>query len=179
MTFAGMEKLTLTDYPKKVATTVFTSGCNFNCKYCHNQSLIKKQPGTIDATEIFDFFEKRSKMLDALVITRGEPTLYGQKLITFCQQFKERFPNKLLKIDTNGSHPEQIEKLAPIADYCAMDFKAYDYSLFSTIHLDTIQQSLQTVQAFKDFEIRITLFPEYIHFDVFKKMVNMVKFNGI
>lgn len=72
-----------------------------------------------------------------------------------------------------------IEKLSKVADFCAMDFKSYDYSLFSTIDLKTIQQSFQKLKDFYDFEIRITLFPEYINFKSFKKMLNMVKFNGI
>ena len=118
-------------------------------------------------------------MLDALVITGGEPTLYGQELTAFCKSFKERFPNKLLKIDTNGSHPKMIEELSMVADFCAMDFKAYDYSSFSKIGLSAIQQSLQKIKLFPDFEIRITLFPEYVHFEAFKKILNMVKFNKI
>jgi pyruvate formate lyase activating enzyme len=93
--------------------------------------------------------------------------------------FKEKFPQKLLKIDTNGSKPEMTEKLAEVADFCAMDFKSYDYSTFSTIDLSTIQQAFQKIKRFSDFEIRITLFPEYINFDSLKKMLNMVKFNGI
>jgi pyruvate formate lyase activating enzyme len=71
------------------------------------------------------------------------------------------------------------EKLAEVADFCAMDFKSYDYSTFSTIDLSTIQQAFQKIKRFSDFEIRITLFPEYINFDSLKKMLNMVKFNGI
>ncbi len=118
-------------------------------------------------------------MLDALVITGGEPTLYGQELIDFCQKFKQKFPKKLLKIDTNGSNPDMIKKLSEIADFCAMDFKAYDYSSFSTIDLSTLQRSFEKVKLFSDFEIRITLFPEYVNYDTFKKMLNMVKFNRI
>src|SRR6056297_232562 len=126
MKFAGIEKLSLTDYPKKVAATVFTSGCNFNCSYCHNKSLIIKKEGIIDEREIFDYFKKRSNMLDALVITGGEPTLYGDELIDFCNNFKKYFPNRLLKVDTNGSRPEMIESLSDTADFCAMDFKSWD-----------------------------------------------------
>jgi len=118
-------------------------------------------------------------MLDALVITGGEPTLYGCELIDFCQTFKKKFPKKLLKIDTNGSNPDMIEKLSVIADFCAMDFKAYDYSHFSTLDLTTLQRSFEKLKLFSDFEIRITFFPEYVNYDAFKKMLNMVKFNRI
>ena len=118
-------------------------------------------------------------MLDALVITGGEPTLYGKDLITFCQSFKQLFPNKFLKVDTNGSHPELMAGIAEYADFCAMDFKAFDYKPFSSIELSTIQQALQKLKQFNDFEVRVTLFPEYVNFDTFKKMLNMVKFNGI
>ncbi|MFW6262707.1 MAG: anaerobic ribonucleoside-triphosphate reductase activating protein [Thermotogota bacterium] len=179
MKFAGIEKLSLTDYPKKVAATVFTSGCNFSCKYCHNKSLIKKRAGTLDESKVFAFFKKRSNMLDALVITGGEPTLYTHELTAFCRRFKKHFPQKYVKIDTNGSHPEMIKELSDVADFCAMDFKALDYSAFSSIDLRVIQQSLQEIKLFPDFEIRVTLFPEYINFDSLKKMLNMVKFNEI
>jgi len=133
----------------------------------------------VDESEVFAFFEKRINLLDALVITGGEPTLYTHELTTFCRRFKERFPKILLKIDTNGSHPEMLKELADVSDYCAMDFKSYDYQSFSQINLSTIEQSLQKLKLFSDFEVRMTLFPEYVTFDIFKKMINVVKFNGI
>ena len=133
----------------------------------------------MDEEEVFDFFQKRINMLDALVITGGEPTLYGQALIAFCHRFKQLFPNKLLKVDTNGSHPEMIQALSEIADFCAMDFKSDDYSSFSTIDLSTINRSLQQIIKFRDFEIRVTLFPEYVDQKSLKKILDMVKFNAI
>ena len=133
----------------------------------------------MDEEEVFDFFQKRINMLDALVITGGEPTLYGQALIAFCHRFKQLFPNKLLKVDTNGSHPEMIQALSEIADFCAMDFKSDDYSSFSTIDLSTINRSLQQIIKFQDFEIRVTLFPDYVDQKALKNMLDMVKFNGI
>jgi len=133
----------------------------------------------LDEDEVFDFFYQRSNMLDALVITGGEPTLYGQALIAFCQRFKHFFPSKLLKVDTNGSHPEMIQALSEIADFCAMDLKSDDYSSFSTIELTTINQSLHQINRFHDFEIRVTLFPDYVDQKALKNMLDMVKFNGI
>lgn len=133
----------------------------------------------MDEQEVFNFFKRRINMLDALVITGGEPTLYGQELIAFCQRFKQAFPNKLLKVDTNGSHPEMIQSLSEIADFCAMDFKSDDYSSFSSIDLSTINLSLQQIIKFQDFEIRVTLFPEYVDQKSLKKILDMVKFNGI
>lgn len=159
--------------------TLFTSGCNFNCQYCHNQSLIKKTEGNISETEVFSYFEKRYKVLDALVITGGEPTLYGNDLLLFSKAFKERFPGKLLKIDTNGTYPEIIRQLSEVADFCAMDFKSSDYSSFSKVTMETIEASLRTLHCFNSFEIRTTLYPGYINFEIISSMINILKRNNI
>ena len=40
MRIAGLQKLTLLDFPGKTAATVFTPGCNFRCPFCHNADLV-------------------------------------------------------------------------------------------------------------------------------------------
>ncbi len=159
--------------------TLFTSGCNFNCKYCHNKSLIKKIEGNISEEEVFSYFQKRYHLLDALVVSGGEPTLYGQDLVHFAKHFKEKFPERLLKIDTNGSSPDMIRKLSQIADFCAMDFKALDYSPFSTVSMKGIEASLKEIQSFNHFEIRITLFPEYVNFENLSSIIEILRRNNI
>jgi pyruvate formate lyase activating enzyme len=159
--------------------TLFTSGCNFNCKYCHNKSLIKKTEGNISEEEVFSYFQKRINVLDALVVSGGEPTLYKEELIQFCKRFKERFPHKLLKIDTNGTFPDMIKKLSETADFCAMDLKSSNYSSFSNITMETIESSLRAIKSFKDFEIRTTLYPEYINKQNISVIINMIKSTDI
>ena len=80
MEIAGLQKLTLLDYPGKVACTVFLAGCNFRCPYCHNAELIDRiLPPEMDSAELLDFLEKRRGLLDAVCLTGGEPTRRGQE----------------------------------------------------------------------------------------------------
>jgi len=109
MIFGGLQKLTLIDYPGKIAATVFTVGCNFLCPYCHNPELvdpekIKKQP-RIDEQEILDFLKSRQGMLEALCITGGEPTVYSD-LPDFIRKIKNM--GFLVKLDTNGTNPSML-----------------------------------------------------------------------
>ena len=179
MKFAGWEKLSLTDYPEKMATTLFTSGCNFDCAYCHNAVLKQKIEGRYTEKAILDFFYKRKKMLDALVITGGEPTLYKGELLSFAERFKRKFPDKLLKIDSNGSNPALLKQLAEWADFCAVDLKSDDYSSFSNTSIDTIKKSISVLKAFSDHEVRITCYPPYVNDENIKSMLSMVKSKGV
>jgi pyruvate formate lyase activating enzyme len=179
MKFAGIEKLSLTDYPKKVAATLFTQGCNFRCEYCHNKSLIPRTNGILDEKEVFSFFSKRINLLDALVITGGEPTLHSEELVSFCKNFKEIFPDKLLKIDTNGSNPNAIYELSGIADFCAMDFKSDSYKSFSDISIDVISESLEKIKTFTDYEVRTTCYPKYINQTAIENIIKILKNAGI
>jgi pyruvate formate lyase activating enzyme len=131
--------------------------------------------GTIDETEVFGFFEKRKDLLDALVITGGEPTLYGQELVLFSIKFKDMFPDKLLKIDTNGSNPKIIYELSTIADFCAMDLKSDSYDSFSDLSISTISESLEMTQSFPEHEIRITCYPKYIDKEKIKSIIEILK----
>lgn len=124
MKILGLQKMTLLDYPHKVAATVFTGGCNFCCPYCHNASLVLQveQAQEIGEKEIFDFFIKRKGVLDGVCLSGGEPLL--QKGIEdFIARIKDL--GFLVKIDTNGSFPELLKKLVRngLIDYVAMDIK--------------------------------------------------------
>ena len=120
----GFIKNSFVDYPGKVAATVFTGGCNFSCPFCHNGELVKS-PGkmkTIETWEIFEFLEKRKGLIDGLVITGGEPTLWPG-LRDFI--IKVRNMGFLVKLDSNGYEPLILEKLFQdkLIDYIAMDIK--------------------------------------------------------
>ncbi len=124
MLIAGLQKLTLLDYPGKTACTVFTPGCNFRCPFCHNALLVTHKPEDfISEDEFFSFLNKRQGILDGVCITGGEPTLQ-KELIPFME--KIRAMGFLIKLDTNGARPDVLRKVLAkkLADYVAMDIKA-------------------------------------------------------
>lgn len=123
MNIAGLQKMTLLDYPGKVACTVFLQGCNFRCPFCHNSGLLEaKGTDHIPQEELFAFLQKRAGLLEGVCITGGEPTLQkdlpellsGMKALGYA-----------VKLDTNGSRPEILKSLVNqnLVDYVAMDIK--------------------------------------------------------
>ena len=125
MQIAGMQKLTLLDFPGRVACTVFLNGCNLRCPFCHNASLVLHRDGApppLPQEELLAFLEKRRGRLDGVCVTGGEPTLcpYLPELL---RQIKALGYD--IKLDTNGSHPELLRSLIDdgLVDYVAMDIK--------------------------------------------------------
>ena len=123
----GFTKLSLIDYPGHLSSVVFTSGCNFRCNYCHNPELvipklIKENPA-YSFKEIFHWIYDNNSMLDAIVITGGEPTIHGS-LPSFIRRLKQL--GLKIKLDTNGTNPTMLKKLIEqeCIDYIAMDIKA-------------------------------------------------------
>ena len=125
MFLAGIQKLSLLDYPGVVACTLFTPGCNFRCPWCHNASLVLPeqlpQEG-LDPDEVLNFLKKRKGVLDGVAITGGEPLLHPE-IPDFIRKLKEL--GYRVKLDTNGSFPDRLKALAEekLVDYVAMDIK--------------------------------------------------------
>lgn len=133
MNISGIQKLTLLDYPGVLACTIFTSGCNFRCPFCHNASLVL--PGEserMDEDEVLSFLEKRRGVLEGVCITGGEPCLQPD-LEDFVK--KVRSFGFLVKLDTNGSFPEKLSSLLEkgLLDYVAMDIKSSKERYLSAI----------------------------------------------
>lgn len=123
MVIGGIQKLTLLDYPEKVACTVFTYGCNLRCPFCHNSALVvESATNIIPEQKIYDFLKTRKGILDAVCISGGEPFL-NLDIIDFVKNIKEM--GFLVKVDTNGTFPERLEELCNTGyiDYVAMDIK--------------------------------------------------------
>lgn len=120
----GLQKLSLLDYPGYVAATIFLSGCNFRCPYCHNSDLVLYPNRTEEILdeEIFGFLNKRKGLLDGVCITGGEPLLRSG-LLPFIQEIKNM--GFKVKLDTNGSLPGRLSELIKSGslDYVAMDVK--------------------------------------------------------
>jgi len=125
MRLAHYEPLSLSDFPGRLATTVFTVGCNFACPYCHNPELVTPTEDTPRLTEeaFFSFLERRRGRLNGVCITGGEPTLQPD-LVGFVDRI--RALGYAVKLDTNGSEPEMLGNLLERSslDYVAMDVKA-------------------------------------------------------
>jgi pyruvate formate lyase activating enzyme len=125
MRLAHYEPLSLSDFPGRLATTVFTVGCNFACPYCHNPELVTAIEDTPQLTEeaFFAFLERRKGKLNGVCITGGEPTLHAD-LAGFVERI--RALGYAVKLDTNGSNPEMLGHLLETSslDYVAMDVKA-------------------------------------------------------
>ena len=124
MLINGLQKLSLLDYPGKLAATVFTGGCNLRCPFCHNAPLVLRpnESERISEDEVLSFLVKRRGILDGVCITGGEPLLQGD-LEDFIVKVREL--GFLIKLDTNGCFPERLESLIRrgLVDYVAMDIK--------------------------------------------------------
>jgi len=163
MIIKGFQKLTLLDYPGKVACTVFTGGCNFRCPFCHNALLVTEMDD-IEYTEkeIFEHLERRKGVIEGVAVTGGEPLL---------QKDIERFLYELkctgvsVKLDTNGSFPEKLKGILElgIVDYVAMDIKNSKEKYAQTVgvqdfDISTVEQSIQLLQqSGVDYEFRTTV----------------------
>lgn len=120
---AGLQKMTLLDYPGKVACTVFMQGCNFRCPFCHNAGLLEGEAeAALTEEELLTFLKKRVGLLDGVCITGGEPTL-EPALPDLLRRIKDL--GYAIKLDTNGNRPEVMKALAEngLIDYVAMDIK--------------------------------------------------------
>ena len=123
MNISGIQKLTLLDFPGKLACTIFTLGCNFRCPFCHNASLVLPGMGeSISEEDVFSFLEKREGVLEGVCITGGEPCLQPD-LEAFIEKVKAL--GFAVKLDTNGTFPEKLGSLLEkgLLDYVAMDIK--------------------------------------------------------
>ena len=124
MLISGLQKLTLLDYPGKVACTVFTGGCNFRCPFCHNSALVlpEKLAQDSSADEVLRFLRKRVGVLDGVAVTGGEPLLQ-RDMADFLRKIRDL--GYQIKLDTNGSFPERLIEIvnAGLVDRVAMDIK--------------------------------------------------------
>jgi len=124
MVIGGFEPFSLLDYPDKVAAIIFTQGCNFRCRYCYNPSLIDSSvKEDEELSRLWSFLAERQGLVEAIVITGGEPTL-EKDLVEVIKEIKRR--GFLIKLDTNGTNPEIVKDLIAqgLVDYLAVDVKA-------------------------------------------------------
>ena len=165
MRLGGLQKMTLLDFPGRVACTVFTVGCNFRCPFCHNSSLVLSPDlPELSQAEFFAFLQKRRGLLDGVAITGGEPLLHAD-LPAFLEQI--RALGYAVKLDTNGAFPDRLRAVleAGLADYVAMDVKnsreKYEQTAGVTGILPQVEQSAALLMGGSTpFEFRTTLVDE-------------------
>lgn len=168
MKIQGLQKLTLLDFPGRTACTVFTSGCNFRCPFCHNASLVVEIPknAAMTETEFFDFLKKRKGILDGVCISGGEPLLQPD-IEAFVRKIKEL--GFAVKLDTNGSFPDRLISLieSGLPDYVAMDIKNSPESYAFTAGVDDLdmEKIKQSISYLKEghipYEFRTTVVKHY------------------
>lgn len=168
MNIQGIQKLTLLDYPGKMACVLFTAGCNLRCPFCHNSRLVvnPEKESEYGEEEILAFLKKRQEILDGVVITGGEPLL--QKDISdFIVKIREL--GYSVKLDTNGTFPEKLRELIDkgLVDYVAMDIKNSPELYAETVgvsgfDISRIKESISILLEGKvDYEFRTTVVREF------------------
>ncbi|MBQ3590160.1 MAG: anaerobic ribonucleoside-triphosphate reductase activating protein [Clostridia bacterium] len=174
MLIGGVQKMTMLDYPGKVACTIFTYGCNFRCPFCHNATLVIDEANLFDKNEILAYINKRKGILDGVVVTGGEPLLQPD-IMEFLAELKQT--GLLVKLDTNGSYPERLEQIIEkgLVDYVAMDIKnckeKYDLTTGVKIDISKIEKSVELLMQDRvDYEFRTTVVKELHKKEDFEKI---------
>lgn len=177
--FCGMEKLSVVDFDNKVSCTLFTNGCNFKCPFCHNSSLVLSKVPPLDFNVILDYLKTRKNIIDAVVITCGEPTLLDGLKEKIIEIKKLGF---LIKLDTNGTNPACLQELIneKLIDYVAMDIKNGPTNYAKTIGLTSydltnIKKSIDILKKGTiDYEFRTTLVKEFHSQSDMKEIRNLI-----
>jgi pyruvate formate lyase activating enzyme len=167
MKIGGFQKTSLLDYPDEISAIIWTVGCNFNCPFCYNIDLVNKTAKIHSEEQVINFLEKRKNVIDALVITGGEP-LIQKDIASFCEKIKKI--GYKIKIDTNGTFPKKLQDLLDkkLVDYIAMDVKApkdkYKKLAGTDVDLSKIEKSIQTIKdKAPDYEFRTTVVPDLLN----------------
>lgn len=165
MNIAGVQNLSLLDYPGKVSCIIFTSGCNFSCCYCQNSILVGANEPLIHEEDIFDFLKDRYGKLEGVVISGGEPTCQ-KDLVDFIKAVKEL--GYAVKLDTNGSNPQIVKRLMQnnLLDYLAVDIKSdeagYPGITRSNASFQNAKQCIELAEKYGvDYEARTTVIYQY------------------
>ena len=160
----GLQKLSMVDFPGKIAATVFTGGCNLRCPFCHNALLVTRlnESPRLDTEEVLRFLRSRKGLLDGVVLTGGEPLLQPD-----AGEFLARVKDMgfSVKLDTNGCYPQALAKIleAGSVDYVAMDIKNCKGKYAATVgvpefDLAPVEESIRLLMTGNtDYEFRTTV----------------------
>ena len=176
MKFSGLQKTSLLDYPDKVASVLYTPGCNLRCPFCHNwRIVVDPQPPFLQEGAALQILERRKKYVDAVVISGGEPCMH-KELPRFLAKLKER--GFKVKLDTNGFYPNVLKECLPQVDYVAMDIKTSQekYKLLGATDTTGFMKSIDLLKSGKTpFEFRTTVVPEIVTAQDITCIAKMIK----
>ena len=168
MRICGLQKLSMVDYPGKLAATVFTGGCNLRCPFCHNALLVTRlsESPTLSQEEVLFFLSCRKGLLDGMVLSGGEPLMHPDAV-----DFLEKVRNLgfSIKVDTNGCYPEMLETILQrgLADYVAMDIKNRPDKYAETVGIpgfstENVEKSLSLLRSSDiPYELRTTVVRQF------------------
>lgn len=161
MKFAGIQRTSAIDFPKRLCSILFTSGCMFRCHYCHNPELIEG-PSPLSEEDILKQLRERKSLVNAVSLTGGEVTVHPG-LPSFLKQLKD--DEFEIKIDTNGTNPKMLKEILPLLDFIAMDVKAVDKEQYEKtvgvpVKFENILESIDLIKnSDVEYEFRITVVP--------------------
>ncbi len=179
MRFSGMQRTSATDYPGEVCSILFTPGCILRCHYCYNPELVlpekmKAAKDLMKEDDVIEKLEQRKNLVGAVTITGGEVTIH-KGLTSFIRKLKDR--GFKVKVDTNGTHPEMLEKIIPLVDYIAMDVKAtldpehYRKTVGVEFDVERIRKSISMImESGVDYEFRTTVLPSLFPLESFERL---------
>ncbi|HMK95772.1 MAG TPA: anaerobic ribonucleoside-triphosphate reductase activating protein [Candidatus Limnocylindrales bacterium] len=163
MKFSGLQKTCLVDYPDKVASVLFTPGCNLRCPFCHNWRIaVDPQPPFLQEAAALEILESRKRYVDAVVVTGGEPCMH-KELPKFLAKLKDR--GFSVKLDTNGFFPDVLEECLANVDYVAMDVKTCreKYALLGAKDTSGLTRTIEILKTGKvPYEFRTTVVPQIV-----------------
>ena len=165
MHIGGFQKMTMLDYPGRIACILFTHGCNLRCPFCHNATLVTEGYDPVSEEEILCYIRKRRGVLDGVVVSGGEPLLQPDAIPFLRRLAAEGLP---IKLDTNGSFPDRLRTVVSegLVDYVAMDIKnaKEKYPLTTgvpALELAAIEESAAfLLEGHVDYEFRTTIVRE-------------------
>lgn len=182
MKIHGLQKMTLLDFPGKVACTVFLGGCDLRCPFCHNAELLDgSAPAVMEEEELLGFLKKRQGLLEGVAVTGGEPLLRGADLLRLAEEIRDLgYP---LKLDTNGTHPELLRDITErgLVSYVAMDIKNSperyaETSGLEKMDLAPVRESVSLLMEGKTpYEFRTTTVAELHDEESFRKIGEWIR----
>ena len=179
MELASYLKTSWIDYPDKIASVIYTRGCNFNCPFCHNKDLIYDKTLMVSQEEVWQHLKKRKNILEGVVISGGEPTLQ-KDLVAFIGKIKDL--GYKVKLDTNGYSPQILKKLLDLnlLDYIAMDikntFENYKATAGLSLNLNHIEESIELIKnSGTDYEFRTTWMKSFHDLSKVDSIGDMIK----
>jgi len=174
--FSGLQKTSLIDFPNRVASVLYTPGCNLRCPYCHNWRIaFNPSPPFLSEDEALRVLEGRKKYVDAVVVTGGEPTIH-EGLPLFLEKLKRK--GFAVKLDTNGFRPDALKACLPWLDYVALDVKTSPekYRLLGAPDPSPLIESIRILKECSvDYEFRTTVVPSLVDAEDIKRIGEVVK----